>query len=99
MNVMDRPKRPAPPKSTERKASPVNKAFEEKAQTLLRAAIKERGVTIDELTRKLAGIGVEMSSGGVANKISRGGFSAAFLMQCMEALEIEINIDARSSDD
>jgi hypothetical protein len=31
-----------------------------------------------------------MSSGGVANKISRGGFSSAFLLQCMHALGLVV---------
>jgi len=44
------------------------------------------GVTVEQLTARLALIGVDMSSGGVANKISRGGFSSAFLLQCMDAL-------------
>jgi len=46
-------------------------------------------------TDELAGLlgkrlGVEISAGGVANKISRGGFGAAFLLQCMEALGINL---------
>lgn len=90
MNVMDRPKRPAPPKPTERKSSPVNAKFEAEAQKFLREAIKERGVTIEELTERLAELGVHMSAGGVANKISRGGFSSAFLLQCIDALDMRL---------
>ena len=95
MNVMDTPKRPAPPKPTERKKSPVNAEFEERAKKLLREAISERGVTIEELTARLDAIGVHMSAGGVANKISRGGFSSAFLLQCMDALEVDLSTHAR----
>ena len=87
MNVMNRP---APPKPTARKGNPVNAEFEDKAKDLVREAMKMQGVTVDQLTEKLALIGVEMSSGGVANKISRGGFSSAFLLQCMAALEVEL---------
>jgi hypothetical protein len=35
-------------------------------------------------------MGVEISAGGLANKISRGGFGGAFLLQCMEALDINL---------
>ncbi|MGB7914158.1 MAG: DUF6471 domain-containing protein [Rhodomicrobium sp.] len=35
-------------------------------------------------------IGIEISAGGLANKISRGGFSSAFMLQCMEAMGINL---------
>lgn len=92
MNVMNRP---APPKPTARKGNPVNAEFEDKAKDLLRDAMKARGVTVDQLTERLKGIGVEMSSGGVANKISRGGFSSAFLLQCMDALDVDLKLSER----
>lgn len=90
MNVMDRSSRPAPPIPTARKDAPVNAKFEDKAKDLLRDAMKKKGVNVDQLTERLALIGVEMSSGGVANKISRGGFSSAFLLQCMDALDVDL---------
>lgn len=90
MNAMDRPHRPSPPKPTARKSSPVNVDYEDRAKKLLRSAIDAKGVTVEELTARLASIGVEMSKGGVANKISRGGFSAAFLLQCLEALDLAL---------
>lgn len=90
MNVVDKVRLSLPPKPTTRKESPVNVAFETKAKDLLREAMKAQGVTVDHLTARLALIGVEMSSGGVANKISRGGFSSAFLLQCLEALGTEL---------
>lgn len=90
MNVIDNATRPAPPKPTARKDSPVNAEFEEKAKRFLREAMAQKGVTYDQLTERLAAIGVDMSKGGVANKISRGGFSAAFLLQCMEALAVDV---------
>ncbi|MFN4185161.1 MAG: DUF6471 domain-containing protein [Hyphomonas sp.] len=33
-------------------------------------------------------MGIEVSARGLENKISRGGFSAAFLLQCSEALKV-----------
>lgn len=95
MNAMDRPIRPAPPKPVARKASPVNSDFEDRAKRLLRSAIDAKGVTVEELTSRLAAIGVDMSKGGVANKISRGGFSAAFFLECVEALGLEIRVDQK----
>lgn len=80
----------APPKPEARKALPINAEYEEKAKALLRYAMAQKGVGIEELATRLNDMGVEISAGGLANKISRGGFSSSFLLQCMEALEINI---------
>ena len=93
MNVIDRAQRPAPPTPIARKASPVNAEYEDKAREMVRDAMRAKGVTVDQLTARLALIGVDMSSGGVANKISRGGFSSAFLLQCFAAMDLEIRVD------
>ncbi len=83
-------KKSAPPKPEARKALPINAEYEEKAKALLRYAMAQKGVGIEELADRLNGMGVEISAGGLANKISRGGFSSSFLLQCMEALEINL---------
>jgi len=79
-----------PPMPEPRKALPVNTEYEEKAKALLRFAMSQRGVGPEELAEKLNKLGVEISAGGVANKISRGGFSSMFLLQCMDALEVNL---------
>jgi hypothetical protein len=83
-------KRSLPPKPEARKDVPINAEYEEKAKALLRYAMAQKGIGIDELARRLNAMGVEISSGGLANKISRGGFGSAFLLQCMEALEVNL---------
>ncbi len=93
MNMLDRAQRPAPPKPVARKASPVNAEYEDKAREMVREAMRSKGVTVDQLTARLALIGVDMSSGGVANKISRGGFSSAFFLQCFAAMDLEIKVE------
>ena len=85
-----RPKSAKPPKPEARKEIPVNVEYEEKAKALLRFAMSQRGLGPDALAERLNDMGVEISAGGVANKISRGGFSSMFLLQCMEALEINL---------
>lgn len=93
MKVIDKAQRPAPPKPVARKASPVNVEYEDKAREMVREAMRSKGVTVDQLTARLSAIGVDMSSGGVANKISRGGFSSAFLLQCLAAMDLEIKVE------
>lgn len=83
-------KRSLPPKSEARKDNPVNAEYEEKAKALLRYAMVQKGIGIEELAARLEKMGVQISAGGLANKISRGGFSSAFLLQCMEAMGINL---------
>jgi hypothetical protein len=82
--------RSLPPKPEARKEIPVNAEYEAKVRALLRYAMKQKGIGIEELAIRLNMMGVEISAGGLANKISRGGFSASFLLQCMEAMEINL---------
>lgn len=79
-----------PPKQKARKANPINEEFESKAKELLRYAMKQQNVSVEELAERLERMGVKISSGGLANKISRGSFPASFLLQCAEALETSI---------
>ena len=69
-----------------RKANPVNVEFETKAKNLLKAELKRQGVTYAQLADKLAEIGVQETERNLNNKISRGGFTAAFLLQCLDAI-------------
>lgn len=79
-----------PPKPEARKDVPINVEYEEKVKALVRYAMAQKGVDLDELAKRLNKMGVEISAGGLANKISRGGFGGAFLLQCMEALDINL---------
>jgi Domain of unknown function (DUF6471) len=68
------------------KSSPVTQEFEAKAKNLLKGELKRRGVTYGQLVEKLGSIGVQETERNLNNKISRGGFTAAFLIQCLEAI-------------
>jgi Domain of unknown function (DUF6471) len=81
-----KPKSSPPPKPEARKALPINSKYEEKAKVLLRSMLAETGNDYEALADKLNTMGIEISARGLENKISRGGFSAAFLLQCREAL-------------
>ncbi|MEW4458990.1 DUF6471 domain-containing protein [Roseibium algicola] len=60
--------------------------WEARAANLLKAELKRNGVTYAQLVDKLAAIGVDEKEANVRNKLSRGKFSAAFLLQCLEAI-------------
>ena len=57
-----------------------------KAKNILKAELKRKGVTYAQLAAKLGEMGTEIGEQSVNNKISRGGFSAAFFLQCLEAI-------------
>ena len=69
-----------------RKNNPVNLEFEELAKNILKGELKRKGVTYAQLVDKLGKIGVVETERNLNNKISRGGFTAAFLLQCMMAV-------------
>jgi Domain of unknown function (DUF6471) len=69
-----------------RKQNPVNLEYEEKAKNLLKGELKSRGVTYGQLVEKLAALGVVETERNLNNKISRGGFTAAFMVQCLVAI-------------
>ena len=69
------------------KADASTVEFETRAKKLLKGELKRRGITYAGLAEKLAEIGVVENERNLNNKISRGGFTAAFLLQCLAAIE------------
>ena len=57
-----------------------------RAKNLLKAELKRKGVSYRELAEKLTAMGIPESELNIANKISRGGFTAAFLLQCLAVI-------------
>lgn len=64
----------------------MNQDWETRVKGLLKAELRRRDVTYHELADRLVAIGVAESSENIANKISRGKFSAVFLMQCLHVI-------------
>lgn len=64
----------------------AEKEWENKVKAMLKAELVRRGVTYSQLVGKLAEIGVMDSEPNIRNKISRGKFTAVFLIQCLEAI-------------
>lgn len=65
---------------------PPDSEYEERAKRLLRAEMARLGLTYQQLTDKLAEIGVKEDEHNLRNKVARGKFSAAFLLQCLDAV-------------
>ena len=60
--------------------------WQAKVKGLLKAELKRRNIGYRELAERLGAMGVHDSERNIANKISRGGFTAVFLVQCLEAI-------------
>lgn len=73
---------------------PERTDWEEKAKGLLRAEMARQGVTYAYLAERLAAIGVDDNERNLRNKVSRGKFTAGFLLQCLSALGVsQLHLD------
>ena len=63
--------------------------WNEKAKRLLKSELVRRGVSSEDLVSLLENIGVEETKASIDSKISRGTFSAVFLIQCLNAMGIK----------
>ena len=57
---------------------------------MLKAELKRRHMSYRDLAEKLEAIGVHDSERNITNKINRGSFTAAFFVQCLEAMGCHI---------
>ncbi|MGA8156156.1 MAG: DUF6471 domain-containing protein [Rhodoplanes sp.] len=65
---------------------PERTDWESRARGLIRGEMARQGVTYAQLVEKLADIGVKEDERNLRNKVSRGKFTAAFLLACLNAL-------------
>ncbi len=73
---------------------PERTDFEDLARKLLRAEMARHGITYAQLVDKLKAVGVDDNERNVRNKVSRGKFTAAFMLACLKAIgvnEIRLN--------
>ena len=67
---------------------PEHTDWELMAANLLKAELKRKGVTYGQLVEKLALMGISEKEVNVRNKLSRGKFTAAFLLQCLTVIGV-----------
>lgn len=61
-----------------------------RAKRLLRAEMKRHGLTYAALALRLSEAGEVETARNISNKVSRGRFSAAFLLKCLSAMNVKI---------
>jgi len=64
--------------------------WEAKARGIIRGEMARQGITYSDLVEKLGHIGVNEDERNLRNKVSRGKFTAAFLLQAAEAMGVEL---------
>ncbi len=60
--------------------------WQKKAKGILKSELKRRHLGYKELAKKLDDLGVKENERNLANKVSRGSFTAAFFLQCLQAI-------------
>ena len=60
--------------------------WQARVKGLLKAELKRRNVGYKQLAEKLEAMGIHDSERNINNKISRGGFTAVFFVQCLVAI-------------
>ncbi len=69
------------------------------AANILKAELKRRGITYDQLQEKLVALGINDTTNSIKVKVSRGSFQFAFFLQCAAAIGIKnLRLDELTSD-
>ena len=63
-----------------------DKEWADRVKGILKAELKRRNVSYRQLAERLEDMGVHDSERNINNKISRGGFTAVFFVQCLVAI-------------
>ena len=62
------------------------KEWADRVKGILKAELKRRNVSYKQLAERLETMGIHETERNINNKISRGGFTAVFLLQCLVAI-------------
>jgi hypothetical protein len=60
--------------------------WQARVKGLLKAEMKRRNLSYDQLASRLEEIGISTTAPILRTKVSRGGFSAVFFVQCLKAI-------------
>ncbi len=63
-----------------------DKKWQDRVKGILKAELKRRNVSYKQLAERLEAMGIHETERNINNKISRGGFSATFFVQCLTVI-------------
>ena len=64
-----------------------DKKWQDRVKGILKAELARRHISYRDLADRLTAIGVRDNERNIANKLSRGTFTAAFFIQCLDAID------------
>lgn len=66
--------------------NPPDEQWQARVKGILKAELARRHISYKDLAGRLGAIGVKDNERNIANKLSRGTFTAAFFIQCLDAI-------------
>jgi hypothetical protein len=70
-------------------AMKTSRDWQAQAKGIIRGELKRRNLGYKDLAERLQAIGIKENERNISNKIARGGFTAVFFLQCMEAIGVQ----------
>lgn len=70
--------------------NPPDEKAQERVKGLLKAELARRHISYRDLADRLGALGVKDNERNIANKLSRGTFTAAYFIQCLDAIECRV---------
>jgi hypothetical protein len=70
--------------------NPPDQERQDRVKAVLKAELARRNISYRELAERLGKMGVAENERNIANKLSRGTFTAAFFVACLDAIECRV---------
>lgn len=70
--------------------NPPDQERQDRVKAVLKAELARRNISYRELAERLGQIGVRENERNIANKLSRGTFTAAFFIACLDAMDCRV---------
>lgn len=67
----------------------ADKEWQDRVKGILKAELKRKNVSYRQLAENLGEMGIPETELNIKNKLSRGGFSAVFFVQCLNAIGVQ----------
>lgn len=63
--------------------------WKKRVKDLLKGELKRKGITYEELAKRLTEIGIDENTHNIGIKLHRGTFSAMFMIQCLDVIRCQ----------
>ena len=70
--------------------NPPDEKWQARAKGVLKGELARRNISYQQLAERLGEIGWRDNAANIANKVSRGTFTTAFFIACLDAIECRV---------